>query len=602
MPLLLYLLISFFSSFSFISPPSTFAQTESSTVTASVPEFTINPVRLIAPSDESVTKNPYEPFVFERSVSDTYINHYDLYLDDVKVAGDISHSALSQDAYFFTASRNGENITVNLKTANTDGYHSWHIVTVTNSGNSVDSDHWQFWLDSQSPLIILEQVDINHMYWSTNDPYAIPPRNQRDLIVTDIDPYLAGKVEAYSNLKFTLLCPSNAPADCHNQTLTVYQPTGVWQHRFRTLIPNLTYLVYLFATDAAGNTNSLPEFSITYIPPVPLIERLFPTPTSTITPTPTPTPTPEILLSPSPTTFVKQGDITPGEFFLTPPEPPPAPPPLVTPSPPTSTTNLLLVIAFTGLITYLFFTCFGAAINFLLLPKFIFTVFLPPFIIPRDDLSLYQSHNKDVKYLPFTQIFAYSLSAISKELTPLKTLTPSQLISKLTPIFKKPTRSFITDFSGSFNFQLPSGHYLLLASHPGFTFPPFSPEQYQILNLKSTILYVGQILSLDPHKPQVFQLSSIGLKSSNFAFIFPLNQKPANHLSHLERLQNTALVTRHLFLSTAFITSLTALVLYSTIPAIIILSLALDLSLNEYLYPFVKTRQIKQRLKPIISN
>jgi hypothetical protein len=444
MTLLLCLLIPLFSLFSFISPSLIFAQTESSsTVTASIPEFTITPVRLIAPSDESVTKNPYEPFVFERSASDTYINHYDLYLDDIKVAGDISHSATNQDAYFFTASRQDETITVNLKTANTDGYHSWHVVAVTNSGNSVDSDHWQFWLDSQSPIIILEQVDTNRMYWSTNDPYAIPPRDQRNLIVTDINPYLAGKVEAYSNLKLTLLCPSSAPANCHNQTLTVYQPTGIWQHRFRSLIPNLTYLVYLFATDAAGNTNSLPEFSITYIPPVPLIERLFPTPTATITPTPTPTPEP--LLTPSPTSFIRQGDITPGEFFLTPPEPPSPPPPPITTPPPTPTTNLLLIFALTSLTLYLLLTAFAAAIKLLHLPRFIFSLFLPPLITHRDDLSLYLSPNRNLKPLPFTHIFAYSLSNLSNQLNPLKTLTPSQLISKLTPLLKKPFRTFIFD-------------------------------------------------------------------------------------------------------------------------------------------------------------
>jgi hypothetical protein len=581
---------------------------QSSTVTATIPEFVTNPPTLIAPQDESVTKNPYEPFVFTRSTPGTYIDHYDLYLDDVKVAGEISHSALSQDAYFFTMERTGETINLHLKNIISDGYHSWRVTVYSNSGRSATSDTWQFWVDSQSPIIILEQVEDTHVYWSTNDPYNIPPRDQRNFIVDTPNPYLAGKIEAYSNLKLSLVCPNNAPTNCQNQSITVYQPTGVWQHRFRGILENVTYLVYLFATDSAGNTNSLPEFSITYIKTPSIIEILFPT----ITPTPSLSPTPTVI-SPTPTLPTLK-ELEPSfPLIITPPEaPPPPPPPAPTPPPPTRQSNLLLLIAIIALILHLVLLTFSQSTKIIDFFKLLPSLLIPPFLKKYNHLSITSSINltPSIQFsesmmssrttatmargckprewqgwcgtLPFTKIFPISLDTIKTKLNTLMCINPHQLFSLLRPLIKLEKKYILTNSAGEFNLQLDSNKpYVIFAQKPGFIFPPSTSITNHLPFLPNTTLYFGQILAAN---------------SKNNHLIVFLDPKSKDLLNHLERLQILSWHIRAIPLLATFLTCFISLFLLTSPLNLLILSLAIMISINEYLYPFVETRQIQHKL------
>ena len=137
------------------------------------------------------------------------------------------------------------------------------------------------------PIIILQAVDKTTMYWATNDPFTIPAYQYRHLTVTTKNPLPSGKIEALSNFKLSLICEGstltgvakaagplgseaegglNPYENCKNQTTTTNDPDGEWKHRFRNLEPNITYSAYLSATDAAGNSNIFPTFTITYRP------------------------------------------------------------------------------------------------------------------------------------------------------------------------------------------------------------------------------------------------------------------------------------------------------------------------------------------------
>ncbi len=364
----------------FIAPQSAFALTKTVTSTASVSatvvEQTFTPAKLISPTNGSITTNPFEPFVFRQAVSTNGISHYDLYIDGQIVAGNISDTALNQDAYFYTTIRNSYDniIYVYLKNRLAEGSHIWHVNSFSNGGTTVDSDYWRFTLDSITPIIILTNVDQNRMYWTTNDPTTIPPEDQRHLLLRSNSPLLQGKVEAFANLKISVICPVSAPIDCQSTSITTNYPDGTWQDRLHNLLPNVEYLVYLIAVDAANNINNFPVFYIT-----------FPTgakPTATASPI---VPSPSII--PSPNVGEGQGgvfapNISLGDYFR---QPPPAPPLNITPS--TPPLNLrgggevilpyLYFLIFFGLLIHLLMTLYGAQIRLSQTFPFLLNLLLP---------------------------------------------------------------------------------------------------------------------------------------------------------------------------------------------------------------------------------
>ncbi len=323
---------------------------------ATIPDSTVSIPHLRSPSNGSYTTNSTSlPFSWQRSTCDTGIDHYTVYRDDIIVADGITHADI-QATSVYTASVDSGYVYLTFKTALSEGTHTWKVIAIGSEGNTASSETWTFTVDTTIPDIILKSVDKDTMYWATHDPATIPPWDQRQLIVTTSDPLISGKVEANSNIKFSL---------SNGQTVTVFEADGNWEHRFRNLEKNITYSVFVTATDTAGNSNSFPEFTITYLQGQAL--KVIPTPAPSI-----------------PTSPPSEGGERVGvpEFRLPPPAPSVANPPLTKPSPskpsPLSTLNfLLLPLILFGLLFHLTLTFYGAGIHLTHLPGFLFTLCFP---------------------------------------------------------------------------------------------------------------------------------------------------------------------------------------------------------------------------------
>lgn len=375
-------------------------------------EISLSP-QLLFPDANAVTNNPFEPLGFKRAYSITGVSHYNLYIDDVLSAGNINHSPISQDSYFFSSNRVGETIQVNLKYPMSEGRHKWQVTAVSLALPSItaNSESRYFYVDSSVPLIVLTNVGNNSMSWASYDPSTIPPA-PRELIVNSKDPLLKGKVEAYSNLKISLLCPNVQSAiynaQCIDQSITVNETDGNWEHLFHNLVKDVKYTGYLAAVDAAGNTNIFPEFFVTY-QPFSFISYIFPTATPTVTPSPisTPTPSSPVIITPTPSikTPPPQPSIPP-QRLLTP----------ATPQPQILDTRYLILLTLIGLLLHLGLTSFGAGIAISQFPSFLWHLLLP-FFVPHDyqtisnstlsfvSLSLYNADNiKDKSFQTVSQI------------------------------------------------------------------------------------------------------------------------------------------------------------------------------------------------------
>lgn len=372
---------------------------DNSILTAKVLPIEISlPPQLLFPDTNAVTNNPYEPFGFKRAYSITGISHYDLHLDGSEVAGNIVHSAISQDSYFFSTGRVGETIQVNLKFPISDGLHYWQVRAISLALGSLtaSSETRYFTVDTTIPLITLTNVGNNSISWASYDPSTIPDP-PRELVVTSKDPLLQGKVEAYSNLKIALICPNGHP-ECTNQSVIVNETDGNWEHLFHNLIKDVKYTGYLAAVDAAGNTNIFPEFFVTYVPKT---LPFFPTPTRSTA-----------VLSPdsqSGSPSASPSPITPPEIIKRPP-----PSPTVHPSPFVAKGEVgqapldyrfLILFTLVGLLLHLLLTNFGAGIPLLQIPSFFWRL-LFPFLLSKD----YQTINS--KPLPFVTISLFNADDI----------------------------------------------------------------------------------------------------------------------------------------------------------------------------------------------
>ena len=326
---------------------------------ATIPDSTVSIPHLQSPSNGAYTTNSTSlPFSWQRSTCDTGIDHYTIYRDDIIVADGITHADI-QATSVYTASVDSSYVYLTFKAAISEGSHTWKVIAVGSEGNTASSETWTFTVDTTIPDIILKSVDKNTMYWATHDPTTIPPWDQRQLIVTTSDPLISGKVEANSNIKFSL---------SSGQTVTVFEADGNWEHRFRNLTKNVTYSVFITATDAAGNTNSFPEFTITYLQGQAL--KVIPPPASVIPDSDRES----IRIDPR----IREDDKGVPIFRL----PPSAPREGLAVAPakagviPGLTRNLYPFILF-GLLLHLTMTFYGAGIHLAHLPGFLYTLCFP---------------------------------------------------------------------------------------------------------------------------------------------------------------------------------------------------------------------------------
>lgn len=368
------LLISIFSSlvlFNFVQAQPIFAQVvlqETSTATLSatvVDQGLTSPPLLLTPSNNASLNYPNPTFSFVRATAVSGISHYDLYMDNLLVAANINDLSLNQDSLLYSSYRVNDVIYINLKQNITEGYHSWYIMAFNNAAHSQNSEVWNFNIDTTTPQIVVEKIAQNNYSWDTKAPNSLPNGQQTYISIDTNSPLIAGKVEAYANLKLSLVCPAEAQ-NCNDQTVTINSNNGQWEHRFYSLQSNLTYLLYIMATDSANNTTNFPILHLTYYQTTALIT------TPTITISQSSAQSSQIVIN-QPSQTIHYLD----QELLSPPSPPNFQPPTIkTPTKTTVSPGYYWLIIF-GLIIHLLMTIIGAGIRLMDIPTFISILFFP---------------------------------------------------------------------------------------------------------------------------------------------------------------------------------------------------------------------------------
>lgn len=233
----------------------------SSTVTATVPGEPDIPT-LISPANNSTINTTSPAFIFNSSLGTIYVDHYQLWLDGSKNTDPIPGSATT--------------ITANALAALTEAQHTWFIKALGEYGTTRNSATWTFTIDTTAPLILIDQVAEHQTFLSSLDLTTIPP--ELTFSTPQRQPIITGQSEA--NAQLTLIF-NNA------STTTTLTTTALADNSFSfqpgTNLNPGSYSITLISTDPAGNTTTLPQFTLIILAPTPLLTISLPSPLPILT-------------------------------------------------------------------------------------------------------------------------------------------------------------------------------------------------------------------------------------------------------------------------------------------------------------------------------
>ena len=212
---------------------TTLSATESATVTATVPERNEpDAPTLISPANNSTIGTTTPTFIFDPSLGAVVVSHYQLWIDGNKNTDHIPARNLTT--------------TTNALTALTEGSHTWFIKAIGSNGINRNSATWTFTIDTTAPPLTLNFV--------AGQNYT----GQLSLVTADRTPTFIGESEVNASVSIAL-SGSSTSVNLDTTAGTNGQFTALPSFN----LPPETYTVSVSATDASGNTTSLPSFTLT---------------------------------------------------------------------------------------------------------------------------------------------------------------------------------------------------------------------------------------------------------------------------------------------------------------------------------------------------
>ena len=216
--------------------------TGSATVTATVPNLLEpdTPV-LISPVNNATINTTAPTFIFNPSWGTVYVNHYQLFID-----GQLDTNNIPQST---------NTIMVNASNSLEEGQHTWMITAIGNNTINRNSATWSFTIDTIAPLILITDVAGQTTSLSSYDLTTIP--DGLTFTTAQTQPIISGQSEAGAQINLTLTTAANSvtlTALVGNDKNFSVKPT--------TALAPGSYLVSASATDLAGNTTVLPDFTL----------------------------------------------------------------------------------------------------------------------------------------------------------------------------------------------------------------------------------------------------------------------------------------------------------------------------------------------------
>jgi len=248
--------------------------TRTAAVTATVPEEP-DAASLISPANNSVLASTAPTFIFSPSLGSVWVDHYQLFIDGALNTNNIPQST--------------NVIMTHALSALNEGQHTWMIKTIGSNSVNRNSATWSFTVDTTAPLVLINQIAENKTSLSSYDLSTIPAG--LSFSTSQSQPVFIGQTEAGGQVTINL----TSGAVSLTTTVAAKSDKTFSLNPKQALAP-ASYTVSVSATDQAGNTTSLPIFTLVITVPAGLMVRL-------------PSPLPAIILPPAPQVMPKLAKI-----------------------------------------------------------------------------------------------------------------------------------------------------------------------------------------------------------------------------------------------------------------------------------------------------
>ncbi|HAF64276.1 TPA: hypothetical protein DCK82_05625 [Candidatus Beckwithbacteria bacterium] len=237
-------------------------QSGSASVTATVPQTNPPDIPvLISPENGSTISTRAPNFIFDPSLGETSVTHYQLWLDGKKNTDHIPQSYTT--------------IAAQALSALTEGQHTWMIKAIGSNTLSRDSATWVFTIDVTAPLILVSQVAEHDTNLSSLDHSTIP--SGLTFTTSQRQPGFAGQSEANATLTISLVGPKSVNFS------TLVAADGSFSLAPPYALPPGSYTVTVSSSDTPGNTATLPPFTLEISQAYPPIVISLPSPLPQIT-------------------------------------------------------------------------------------------------------------------------------------------------------------------------------------------------------------------------------------------------------------------------------------------------------------------------------
>ncbi len=212
---------------------------------------------LIAPPNHSLLNNNQITFTWYGSVDNVAMSHYQLWLNGKLYLDNIPLITTGTEKYTLTVDQINQIFYLLLNPPIHDGSYTWNILAVDTSQNATSSATWDFMLDTQAPLFIINKVDTTAVNISAYNPSSIPTI---PIKLDNADPWLDGVGEADSQVELVV-------KDENNQLIMVYHfrigTDGTWEINLGDVLsPDIIYSLNFTIADQVGNVSQIKNLPV----------------------------------------------------------------------------------------------------------------------------------------------------------------------------------------------------------------------------------------------------------------------------------------------------------------------------------------------------
>ena len=211
---------------------------------------------LVAPTNHARLNNAQITFVWQGSTDNVAVSSYQLYLNGQLYRDNLPLVSTGTTSYTLTVDSINNTFYLKLNPPLSDGQYTFNVVALDQAGNNQSSAIWDFTLDTQAPIFIIQQIDGLDVSIAASDPSSVP---KEPIKLKHADPWFSGVAEAGSQVILevkdesgsTSIYHFSVPADGRWQ----FNPSAIFEH-------DQIYRLSFKVVDEAQNQSQVKDLTV----------------------------------------------------------------------------------------------------------------------------------------------------------------------------------------------------------------------------------------------------------------------------------------------------------------------------------------------------